>query len=356
MQGSGLSGMGQMGFFDVARRYAGLDAKQDPLVRIDALVPWENFRGRLEAVWRRPAAERKSKAGRKPWDAIIMFKTIVLCELYNLSDDQVEYQLRDRLSFVRFLGLGLEDTVPDAKTVWLYREQLAEAGVIEALFDDFDGHLKRQGYLAMGGQIVDASIVPVPKQRNSRDDNAKIKAGETPADWEKQPARRAQKDTDARWTKKHGRSHFGYKNHVNVDRRHKLVRRYQVTPASVHDSQVVDGLLDPDNTASDVWADSAYRSAEIEAKLAERGLKSRVHRKGRRGRPLSDREHQGNRTRSRVRARVEHVFGAQSHDMGGTLVRSIGLVRAKARIGLKNLAYNMRRMLHLERVTRAAPT
>jgi IS5 family transposase len=346
--------MGQMGFFDVARRYAGLDAKHDPLLRIDALVPWERFRGRLEAVWRRPAAERKSKAGRKPWDALVMLKAIVLCELYNLSDDQVEYQLRDRLSFVRFLGLGLEDPVPDAKTVWLYREQLAEAGVIEALFNDFDGHLKRQGYLAMGGQIVDASIVAVPKQRNSRDDNAKIKAGETPEGWDKQPAKRAQKDTDARWTKKHGRSHFGYKNHVNVDRRHKLIRRYQATPASVHDSQVVDDVLDPDNTASDVWADSAYRSAEIEAKLAERGLKSRIHRKAHRSRPLGKREHQGNRTRSKVRARVEHVFGAQSNDMGGTLVRSIGLVRAKARIGLKNLAYNMRRFVQLERGTAAA--
>jgi transposase, IS5 family len=347
--------MGQLGFFDVARRYAGLDAKQDPLLRIDALVPWEGFRGRLEAVWRRPAAERKSKAGRKPWDAIVMFKAIILCELYNLSDDQVEYQLRDRLSFVRFLGLGLEDTVPDAKTVWLYREQLTEAGVIEALFDNFDGHLKRQGYLAMGGQIVDASIVPVPKQRNSRDDNAKIKAGDTPEDWERQPAKRAQKDTEARWTKKHGRSHFGYKNHVNVDRRHKLVRRYQVTPASLHDSQVIDDVLDPDNTASDVFADSAYRSAEIEAKLAEQGLKSRIHRKGHRGRPLGEREQRGNRTRSKVRARVEHVFGAQANDMGGTLVRSIGLVRAKARIGLKNLAYNMRRLVQLERVMTAAP-
>ena len=220
--------MGQMGFFDVARRYAGLDAKNDPLLRIDALVPWEDFRARLEAAWRRPAAARKSKAGRKPWDAIVMFKAIVLCELYNMSDDQVEYQLRDRLSFTRFLGLGLEDTVPDAKTVWLYREQLAQAGVIDSLFDDFDRHLKSQGYLAMGGQIIDASIVPVPKQRNNRDDNARIKSGETPEGWAKQPAKRAQKDTDARWTKKHGRSHFGYKNHVNVDRRHKLVRRYHV--------------------------------------------------------------------------------------------------------------------------------
>ena len=343
-------------FFDIANRYAGLDAKNDPLLKIDAVVPWEDFRPRLEAAWRKPAEDRKSSAGRKPWDAVVMFKAIVLCALYNLSDDQVEYQLRDRLSFMRFLGLGIEDKVPDAKTVWLYREQLAQAGVIEAVFDSFDGYLRKRGYLAMGGQIIDASIVAVPKQRNSRDENARIRAGETPEGWEQQPAKRCQKDTDARGTKRHGKSHYGYKNHVNVDRRHKLVRRYQVTDAAVHDSQVLDDILDPDNTASDVWADSAYRSAAIEATLVERGLKSRIHRKGRRNKPLSERETQGNKTRSKVRARVEHVFGAQSNDMGGTLVRSIGLVRAKARIGLKNLAYNMRRLVQLERLAAASPT
>jgi IS5 family transposase len=128
-----------------------------------------------------------------------------------------------------------------------------------------------------------------------------------------------------------------------------------VTDAALHDSQVLDHVLDADNTAAGVWADSAYRSAEIEAKLQERGLKSRIHRKGRRGKPLSEREQQGNQTRSKVRARVEHVFGAQSNDMGGTLVRCIGMVRAKARIGLKNLAYNMRRLTQLERLA-AVPT
>jgi IS5 family transposase len=346
--------MSQMGFFDIAKRYAGLDAKNDPLVKIDAAVRWEDFRPSLEAVWRAPVGERKSAAGRKPWDAVVMFKAIVLCALYNLSDDQVEYQLRDRLSFMRFLGLGLEDPVPDAKTVWLYREQLVQAGMVEGLFAEFDGYLKDQGYLAMGGQIIDASIVPVPKQRNGRDDNAKIKAGETPEGWDANPAKRSQKDTDARWTKKHGKSHYGYKNHVSVDRRHKLVRRYQVTDAAVHDSQVVDDILDPDNTASDVWADSAYRSAEIEAKLEERSLKSRIHRKGHRNKPLNERSMRGNKTRSKVRARIEHVFGAQTNDMGGTLVRSIGLVRAKARIGLKNLAYNMRRLVQLERLAATA--
>jgi transposase, IS5 family len=140
---------------------------------------------------------------------------------------------------------------------------------------------------------------------------------------------------------------------VNIDRRHKLVRRYEVTDAAVHDSQIIDDILDRDNTASDVWADSAYRSAEIEKKLSAKGLKSRVHRKGRRNKPLSEREKQGNKTRSKVRVRVEHVFGAQSNDMGGTLVRSIGRTRAKARIGLKNLAYNMRRLVQLERTAMA---
>lgn len=129
--------------------------------------------------------------------------------LYDLFDDQVEYQIRDRLSFVRFLGLGLEDKVPDAKTVWLYREQLAQAGMIETVFGNFDGYLKDRGYLAMGGQIIDASIVSVPTQHNKRDENIKIKAGETPEGWVDKPAKFRQKDADARWTKKHGKSHYG---------------------------------------------------------------------------------------------------------------------------------------------------
>ena len=340
--------MTQMGFFDVENRHAALDAKHDPLVKINAVVPWEAFRSRLENVWRKPPDKRKSDAGRKPWDAIVMFKAILLCALYNLSDDQVEYQMRDRLSFVRFLGLALEDKVPDAKTVWLYREQLSQAGLIETLFEDFDAYLQGQGYQAMGGQIIDASLVAVPIQRNGRDENEQIKGGETPEAWADKPAKRRQKDTDARWTKKHGKSHYGYKNHVNIDRKHKLIRRYGVTGASVHDSQVVEELLASENTASGVWADSAYRSEDIEAKVKARGLRSRIHRKGYRNRPLRDWEKAGNQSRSRFRARVEHVFGSQRNDMGGTLVRSIGLVRARARIGLKNLAYNMRRLVHLQ--------
>ena len=342
--------MAQMGFFDLSDRYASLDAKKDPLVAIDAVVPWEEFRPALERVWRRSEADRKSRAGRKPMDAVVMFKTLALGALYNLSDDQIEYQVRDRLSFMRFLGLGLEDRVPDAKTVWLYREGLARAGLVEELFQQFDGHLARQGYIAWGGQILDASIVAVPRNRNTREENAAIKRGEEPEGWADAPAKRSQKDTDARWTKKHGRSHYGYKNHVNVDRRHKLVRRYHVTDAALHDSQAVDQLLTRGNTGAGVWADAAYRSKEIEAKLRACGLRSHVHRKGRRGKSLTGQAKGSNRTKSTVRSQVEHVFGAQANDMGGTLVRTIGLVRATAKIGMKNLAYNMRRLAQLRRL------
>ena len=342
--------MAQIGFFDLSDRYESLDAKRDPLVKIDAVVPWEEFRSALERAWRKPDEARKSRAGRKPIDAVLMFKMLVLSALYNLSDDQIEYQVRDRLSFMRFLGLGLEDRVPDAKTVWLYREGLAQAGLVEEVFCQFDGYLSRQGYIARGGQILDASIVPVPRNHNTRDENKTIKNGDVPKDWADKPAKRSQKDTDARWTKKHGKSHYGYKNHVNVDRKHKLVRRYHVTDAALHDSQAVDHLLMRGNTGSGVWADAAYRSEEMEAKLRDRKLTSHIHRKGTRGKPLTEQARSSNRTKSTVRVRVEHVFGAQTNDMGGTLVRTIGLARAKAKIGMKNIAYNMRRLCQLRRI------
>lgn len=343
----------QPGFFDLNRRYQSLDAKPDPLVALNKLIPWEEFRPKLlaaleEAGLRAKAETRKSAAGRKPLDEIVMFKVLVLQSLYNLSDDNTEYLIRDRLSFMRFLGLGLEGTVPDAKSIWLYREAWAKDGTAKVLFEAFDAYLKQQGYLAMGGQIVDATIVPVPKNRNTPEENAAIKAGEVPSGWAENPAKLRQKDLDARWTKKHGQSHYGYKNHINIDRTHKLVREYTVTDAARHDSQELEAVLDPDNTASDVWADSAYRSAEIEQKLKDKGLRSRIHRKANRRRKLTRREKQGNKTRSKVRVRVEHVFGHFTNSMGGKLVRTIGVVRARTKIGLHNLTYNMKRFVCLE--------
>ena len=184
--------------------------------------------------------------------------------------------------------------------------------------------------------MVDASIVPAPKPRNTREENEALKRGETPPAWEEKPAKNRQKDKDARWTKKHGKSFFGYKNHVNVDRRHKLIRRYAVTDAAEHDSRQLDGLLRRGNTSRDVFGDSAYRSTAAEARLTAQGFRSRIHLRATRGHPLSKARAAANRVKSRIRARIEHVFGAQETAPGGRLVRTIGIVRARAKIGLQN--------------------
>jgi IS5 family transposase len=343
--------MGQRSFFDVENRLQSVSKMGDPLERLAATIPWESFRPQLAQVHEK---ERKSNAGRKPIDVVLMFKALILQTLYNLADEQVEYQIRDRLSFARFLGLGIEDAVPDATTVWRFRERLKELQLMEVLFDRFGDYLAAQGYQAKQGQIVDASIVPVPIQRNSREENQRIKQGEVPEDWSE--PKREQKDVQARWTKKHGKSYFGYKNHIDVDAEHKLIRTFKVTPANVHDSQVLDDLIDPDNEDPEVWADSAYRSEETEAVLEDAGYESHICEKGQAGQPLSPEQEASNRQRSKVRSRVEHVFGFQQNSMGGKRIRTIGLTRAEVKIALMNMTYNLMRYLQLTKRREGAPT
>ncbi len=334
----------QPSFFDLDDRYKKLN-ERDPLVALNELVDWEGFRPTLVQLRDKP---RKSKAGRKPFDAVVMFKALVLQHLYTLSDEELEYQIRDRFSFCRFLGVNPEDKTPDAKTLWLFREQLTTQGLMEELFLEFDCQLDVQGFKARKGQIVDASFVQAPKQRNTREENAQIKAGEAPERFAENPHIGRQKDTEARWTKKHGQSYYGYKNHVSVDNKHKLVRDYAVTPADVHDSQVFLDLLH-ENSSKDVWADSAYASEDNELILAASGYRSHVHRKGARNKPLSQRSRRANHRKSTVRARVEHVFGSIANEQGGSFLRVIGLARASVKVGLTNLVYNMRRLVTLHR-------
>jgi IS5 family transposase len=327
------------GLFDLEFRMRDIDKNNDPLVRLNEAIDWELFRADLETI---RVKERKSNAGRKPFDVVLMFKILILQSLYNLSDDNTEFQIQDRLSFMRFLGLGFDSRVPDAKTIWLFREQLTRAGLVEPLFRRFDNFLRNEGFIARKGQIVDASIIVAPKQRNTREENASIKeTGEAPEDWS--TPKRHQKDVDARWTKKNSVNHFGYKNHVSIDVKDKFIRHYAVTDASVHDSQVFDELLDPCNMSRDVWADSAYRSEDSLDTLELLGYREHLQRKGVRGHPLSEREQRGNRTRAKTRARVEHVFGAQTMRAGTLVMRTIGIARARAKIGLRNLTYNLDR-------------
>jgi transposase, IS5 family len=297
-----------------------------------------------------------------------MFKVLVLQTLYTLSDDQTEYQLKDRLSLMRFIGLALHDPVPDAKTIWLYREQLARAGAAERLFARFDALLRAKGWLAMGGQIpgsspgTSATVIQARRPRLTKAEKETIKGGGVPAEWT--PARRAQVDRDGRWTIKRGTKRqpapgdgqqrqveiavpmFGYKNHVGIDREFGFVRRYTITHAAAYDGGQLGAVLDRDNTASDVWADTAYRSAANLALLERRGLKPQFQRKKPKGRKMPAHIARGNAARARVRSRVEHVFAAQKCRLG-LVVRTVGIVRARAKIGLANLAFNFTRMAWL---------
>lgn len=334
----------QPGFFDLDNRLQQLEALGDPLPKLNQIVDWESFRPILLKIRQKP---RKNNSGRKPYDVVLMFKVLVLQHLYNLADDQTEYQIRDRYSFSRFLDISPEGKVPDAKTIWLFREALKAHDLVDELFAELNAQIKMAGFIPRQGQIVDASMVAAPRQRNTRDENAKIKQGEMPEDWEDKPNRLRQKDLDARWTKKHGKTHYGYKNHISVDRKHKLIRHFEVTSASVADTQVFDVLLDPDNTSADVWADAAYRSKAREQTLKDEGYRSHIHTKGQANKPLSAAQQRANRKRSKQRCRVEHVFAAQQA-MGGKLVRTIGLERARVKVALTNIVYNLKRWCWLE--------
>ena len=326
------------GLFDEQVLLRKLDQMGDPLARLDSIVDWQPFLPIIENALGR---ENPPAAGRKPYPTLLMLKILIFQSLHNLGNEDTERELLKNLLARRFVGLSGAQFGPDFTTIWRFKEALTRAGVIDALHEAFHKQLDEMGFRASKGQIVDASIVPAPKQRNSREENEAIKGGNPPADWSE--AKRRQKDVDARWTKKNEQSHFGYKNHIAVDVKHKFIRAWKVTAANVHDSQVFEEIL-AQNTSRDVYADSAYLSEASRERLTVLGYRPHIQRKGQKNHPLSAWEKQGNRTRSRIRSRVEHVFGAQLQRAGTLVVRCIGQARASVQIGLRNLAYNMDRL------------
>lgn len=333
--------------FDLQARLDKISDNGDPLTAINHVVPWEMFRSELEHIGADDGVP-KSAAGRKPYDRVLLFKMLILQSLYNLSDDQLEQQTLDRLSFHRFLGLNMGDRVPDSKTVWLFRESLTRDDRARRLFEKFESYLNLNGLKARKGQIIDATVIKVPVQRNASEENKAIKEGRADEVREKWAGNKSsQKDTDARWGKKGGQSFYGYKQHCNVDVKNKLIRKYEVSSAEVHDSQKSLELLDENNSNRDTYGDSAYTSEDFLAELEKRGFRERLNRRGYRNKPLTEKQKQGNKSKSRIRCRVEHVFGAMKQRCGLVLVRTIGLARATTKIGLYSLTYNMTRAGYL---------
>lgn len=333
----------------------------DPLEVMARAVDFEAFRPALDAAL---AYGDGSKGGRPPYDPVAMLKVLILAAQNNVSDAKMEFLIRDRLSWLRFLGFDLGAPTPDENTIRLFREKLTNAGALEALFATFDRQLRDRGYLPMGGQIVDATLVAAPKQRNTADEKAAIKEGKSAREiWPDQPAKAAQKDIDARWTLKFAKARplpggkpgtdiaipsFGYKSSIAICRRYGFIRRGKVTDGARFDGRMLRDVVTSDNTASDVWADTAYRSRSNEAWLKTIGRVSRIHRKKPAGKPMPTRTARANAGKSAVRARIEHVFARQKDQMG-MFIRTIGLARAEAKITLANLAYNIDRLIFHER-------
>jgi IS5 family transposase len=333
------------GFWDQDFRLSKLSKLGDPLERLSKGIDFEMFRALLET---RLSKLGKAPGGRPPYDYVLMFKVLILQRYYNLSDDQIEFQVNDRLSFMRFLDLTISDDIPDSRTVWNFREQITNLGIVEELFELFLEKLSTLGLILNEGKIVDASFVEVPRQRNKRFENDQIKSGNGSELWNDQPKKKRQKDIDARWTKKNKDTFFGYKNHVKEDGKSKIITKYKVTSAEVHDSQAIDYLLDEHDNGEPFYADSAYTGEAQEKIIASKKMENRVCEKGYKNRPLTEEQKANNKEKSRFRSRVEHIFGFMEMSMNGMYIQCIGIKRATAAIGLMNLTYNMFRKLQLD--------
>ncbi|MFI5142185.1 MAG: IS5 family transposase [Bacteroidia bacterium] len=338
-----------IGFFDEDFRLEKISKLGDPLDKLSKGIDFELFRSILID---RMHVEPKNDGGRKPYDYILMFKILILQRYYNLSDDQTEYQICDRLSFMRFLKLTIADDVPDSKTIWHFRERLCDLNLVDILFDLFKSRLEKLGLIVHEGKIVDASFVEVPKQRNSRDENKQIKGGQIPEEWAKNENKLAQKDTDARWTKKHGVSYYGYKNHVKCDVKSKLITGYTVTDASIHDSQETTNLLNTEDEGKPFYADSAYTGEVLQSGWKnDKKVTLQIIEKGYRNAPLTEEQKAKNKEKSKVRVRIEHIFGFIENSMNGSTIKTIGIKRAKASIGLMNITYNMFRKIQISHLS-----
>ena len=314
--------------------------------RLNKMIDWEMFRDDLETLLGYKKRD-VSKGGRPPFDPILMFKILILQKFYGLSDQATQECIADRLSFMNFLNLAIGDSIPDANTIWDFRNALEtqNRNGSERLFKRFETLLEEKGLIGHEGTIVDASFVDAPKQRNTKEENHLIKQGEVPEGFQNDNARGKQKDCEARWAVKNKETHYGYKNHVKADAKNKLIMCSKTTAANVHDSQVFKDLVDKTDNA--LLADSAYSSEENESYLLEEcDCDDFILFKGQRKHPLSQEEKRVNKQRSRLRVRIEHIFGRMSQ-MYMDRLRTIGLVRAHQHNVLSNLVYNMDRYAFL---------
>lgn len=301
--------------FAEASRQHKRDEVGDPLQAIARHIDFGELAGLVDALIERGDGR---KGGRPAYPTEVMVRILVLKRLYNLSDEQMEYQLLDRASYQRFCLLQDAMNVPDRNTIWRFGERLGVEGVT-ALLQGVDAQPQRHGYIARGGQAIDATLVPAPRQRIGKEDRQCLAQGGQP-DWS--DAQRRQKDVEATHTKKHGRSYFGYKLSVSVDLKHGFIRGIATGTASEHDGHHFDEVLDMHNTGRAVHADKAYPSRQRRQMLQVLGLVDAMQRRARPGKPLSECQKRRNQRIAKKRAKVEHVFAGIRHLGASSCARS----------------------------------
>ncbi len=236
--------IGRRGFWDEKQRIAKLQEKKPVMTRLAETIHRETFHPIIDKGY---SQEPKSNAGRKRIDPLILFKMLVLHHLFNLSDEEIEFQVNNHRSFEEFGGLGAMNDIPDTTTMAFFRERLRKAGVIEEPFEMFERCLSDQGLEAIGGQIIEATLAPIPKQHNSREENKDKKSDRLPDGWKENPNRLQQKYLDARWAKKNGINKYSHNNSICIDPELSFIRRFVMTPADIHDNQMLQIPLDPVN-------------------------------------------------------------------------------------------------------------
>ncbi len=288
------------------------------LLRIDREINWNHIRSRLERLYH-------PDMGRPGFPPLMLLKVLLLQQWYNLSDPEAEEAIRDRLSFQRFLGLSLTDPVPDETTICRFRGRLLENRLYEWVFQEINRQLEKKGLIIKQGSIIDATLV---------------KAHYKPAT----PQREA-KDPEASWTAKQDEPHYGYKAHATVDQGSELIRKVEITPAHIHDNQLLEEMVLGDEQV--VYADKGYSSSAHKEYLHSRGISSGIMEKATRGHPLAEWQKKRNKFISRARSAVERCFGVLKEHYGYVRVRYRGIMRNRCQLYLLASAFNLKRMLRL---------
>jgi len=321
------------------KRREKLHSLGDPLVFLEWHVNFAALVAEVDRLVPRPTSEYGG--GRPPYPTETMVLILILKRLHSLSYEQIEYQLLDRMSFQSFCGLTHSASIPDRNTV---ENRIGLVGVA-ALFGQAQPQIARHGFIARCGQIIDTTLVPAPKQDFTQEEKAIFEQGVMPSDWSL--VKRRQKDLDASWIRKHGKSHYGYKLSVNVDKRHKVIRKIEMSDAAQQDSQHFDFVLYPANTSREVCVDRGYAFGEREQALREAVYWDCIQRKATRKHPLPKRQEQRDYTLAKTRSRVEHIF-ATIEQMGGKLIRAIGIGRVRFAMTPMAATCNLKRLICLK--------